>query len=46
MAKAKKPTSKAKKKLIEQYAHKGKRRANHPNVHLHDLEFRVIFPHQ
>ncbi len=38
MAKAKKPTSNAKKKPIEQYAHKGKQRANNPNFDLHDLE--------
>jgi len=34
MAKAKKPTSKAKKKPIEQYWHKGKQRANNPPVGL------------
>jgi hypothetical protein len=32
MAKAKKTASKAKKKPIEQYAHKGKQRANNPPV--------------
>ncbi len=34
MAKAKKPTSNAKKKPIDQYAHKGKQRANNPPVGL------------
>src|SRR5258706_2038272 len=34
MAKAKKPTGNAKKKPIEQYAHKGKQRANNPPVGL------------
>ena len=34
MAKAKKPASKAKKKPIEQYAHKGQQRANNPPVGL------------
>ncbi len=38
MAKAKKPASIAKKKPIDQYAHKGKPRANNPNTDLHDLE--------
>jgi adenine-specific DNA-methyltransferase len=34
MAKAKKPASKSKKKPIDQYAHKGKQRANNPQVGL------------
>ena len=34
MAKAKKPPNKSKKKPIEQYAHKGKQRANNPPVGL------------
>jgi len=34
MAKAKKPTVSSKKKPIEQYAHKGKKRANNPPVGL------------
>ncbi len=34
MAKAKKPASIAKKKPIDQYAHKGKQRANNPPVDL------------
>jgi adenine-specific DNA-methyltransferase len=34
MAKAKKPASKSKKKPIDQYAHKGKQRANNPPVGL------------
>ena len=38
MAKAKKPTSKAKKKPIDQYAHKGKQRANNPPVGLVTLQ--------
>jgi len=38
MAKAKKPASNAKKKPIEQYAHKGKQRANNPPVGLVTLQ--------
>ena len=34
MAKAKKPASRAKKKPIDQYAHKGEQRANNPPVGL------------
>ena len=34
MAKAKKAVNKSKKKLIEQYSHKGKQRANNPPVGL------------
>lgn len=38
MAKAKKPTGNAKKRPIDQYAHKGKQRANNPPVGLVTLQ--------